>query len=395
MMNILRNMLLAAALCLLSGCINDYPGDEGGATGSTVVLDLAVGTLAASQNPPPDELIHTLRIVLIDSDNNTIEANELIQFDSPVREYVFGPRETQPGRKKVFLIANEEGTASVNGQEGASLTTLLQSQNTNGQQFEQLVNSCWFVPDFGEQMVLTASYEFDLQAGSSPVRKTCYLVHAATKFEFIFENVGENPIRIDELKLSAMADQMYLMANLGPSEKNKTLNGRSYYWIDWLKAVGDATSAEPGLPENTIINEQYGWISNYALPDGTTHETVDILKQLDRDETYWTIGAGQTLTLPTLYFPESRYIPEGESEQQYSFTITPTDCDSGVSKQFADNILNNVKALFRNTQVKIVATFRYTAPEPEPEPDPENIIMELKIGVCPWYTEEIEIPTFD
>ena len=382
MMNILRNMLLVAALCLLCGCINDYPGDEGGATGSTVVLDLAVGTLAASQNPPPDELIHTLRIVLIDSDNNTIETNKLIQFDSPVSEYVFGPRETQPGRKKVFLIANEEGTASVNGQEGASLTTLLQSQNTNGQQFEQLVNSCWFVPDFGEQMVLTASYEFDLQAGSSPVRKTCYLVHAATKFEFIFENVGEDPIRIDELKLSAMADQMYLMANLDASEKNKTLNGRSYYWIDWLKA---------GLLENADI----GWISNYALPVGTTHETVDILKQLDRDETYWTIEAGQTLTLPTLYFPESKYIPEGESDQRYSFTITPTDCNSGVSKQFADNILDNVKALFRNTQVKIVATFRYTAPEPEPEPDPENIIMELKIGVCPWYTADINIPTFD
>ena len=404
-----RNILLAAiAFAGLSGCIYDhYPEGDEPVVGNTddkapVTLLLRVGTAAPTRATAPDsELMHSLRIVLVDANTDVVEYNVLIDdesngniFGSGIGELDysrFRVLQTQPGPKKIFFIANEHCTKAVNGNPAVTLTQVLDSRLSGQTGFQQVVESAYFTPDFGSGIVLSSCYEFEIGEGdvdpqTRRVEKEFWLVHAATKFEFVFDNHRHNAITVDQLTVSSAAADMYLMANLADSEKTKRINGNNFYWIDWLRQVCDDTEANPDLPENPDVNEQYGWISDYYLPSDD-HAEADIKSLVGRSGDYWRIEPGASLALPAVYLPESKYTPDG-GEQKYAFSVTLTDTGAAEMPQkvFPDNELVNLKALFRNTNVRVTVLVDSVE---------EETVIDLQIGVCPWNYESVDIPTFD
>ena len=442
-------LLVTGLLVSAAGCdsfiYDNYPVGSDPDDLVTLVLDigLVAPTRAAADNAR--EAMHDLRIVLLDA-KGAVEYNEHIIFDVQQTEYKEGTPgyqfiRTKPGRKKIFLVANETGIVlpddfTYNGENlsGKSLTYVLDSRPAVSPDtaepptdFEELVKSIYFAPgdDYsGMNIPLSSSYEFEIpdEKAGERVVKEFYLVHAATKFEFEFINNRLSPVRIDALSISSIADKMYLMANFGdtPAEQKEVTWGeggvqQTAPWIDWLKKVSDATTAHPKdnpnnpADDNEAINAGFGWITDYALPPGATHtDDRGIIIPQGSAETYeipvTASAANPYKGVPVTYFPESKYIPTGSDQQQYSFSIKLTDTDPdhmipdeiSKTKEFRqlltnivvnDKTYDNLEALFRNTHVKITCTLGYD--------EQEDIDLTLRVGICPWYKETIDIPAFD
>lgn len=414
-MNRLRHMLTALAALLMAGlsvgCVYDHYPEEEFNGGGSVTLLINVGTAAptrATASWSEKELIHSLRIVLLDAEGK-IEYNTYIDGLDNVDEWKSSDGagdtwffRTTPGPKKIYIVANEDCASAVSG--GGTLTSQLESRSVGESGFETFVNSLYFTPDFDKGLVLSSMYEFEireseLDAGHT-VTKEFWLVHVATKFDFRFENYRQNDVTIDDFRLSSVAGtsaagDMYLMANLAESEKTKTFEGRKYYWIDWLREVCDETNAHPDLPGNENVNEKYGWITDYVLPSGS-HMVLDVKNHLSSQADgwrNWTVSPGGNssgaLQLPQFYCSESKFGADASTGyQNYTFTITVTDTGDVENKThtFENVALDNVKALFRNTHVMV--TVKLLGKD-------EEVDLELRIGVCPWYSESIDIPTFD
>ena len=408
------------------GCSNiiydDYPVESGSET-ELVTLVLNVGMVAESRAGAdnPRESMHDLRIVLLDA-SGKVEYNEYIPLTGVER---FGEKiiRTVPGAKKIFLIANEKSLSSVRmtgsdfaGLSGRSLSYVMESDaaKVGAANFEALAEAIYFTPgDYGQMNIpLSSSYEFTIPVGAKRIEQTFYLVHAATKFEFKFINERESAVRIDALSISSLAEDMYLMANFGETPATRktvewTQNGtdRTAYWIDWLKEVSDATTSNPADPDNELVNKTYGWISDYELPpteqqEPQEHKTRNLIAGENPAiaATYDNIPVASaetpSVTLPTVYFPESKNISAtAANRQDYSFSVKLTDTGSNTSKEFSDIRLNyisgsqeNLVTLFRNTHVKVTCTVGYEA---------QDMTLNLLIGICPWNYEEINIPTFD
>lgn len=408
------------------GCSNiiydDYPVESGSET-ELVTLVLNVGMVAESRAGAdnPRESMHDLRIVLLDA-SGKVEYNEYIPLTGVER---FGEKiiRTVPGAKKIFLIANEKSLSSVRmtgadfaGLSGRSLSYVMESDaaKVGAANFEALAEAIYFTPgDYGQMNIpLSSSYEFTIPVGAKRIEQTFYLVHAATKFEFKFINERESAVRIDALSISSLAEDMYLMANFGETPATRktvewTQNGtaRSAYWIDWLREVSDATTSNPADPDNERVNGTYGWIPDYELPPTEPqkpqeHKTRNLIAGENPAiaATYDNIPVASaetpSVTLPTVYFPESKNIPAAAANRQdYSFSVKLTDTGSNTSKEFSDIRLNyisgsqdNLVTLFRNTHVKVTCTVGYEA---------QDMTLNLLIGICPWNYEEINIPTFD
>lgn len=431
-------LLVTGLLVSAAGCdsfiYDNYPVGSDPDDLVTLVLDigLVAPTRAAADNAR--EEMHDLRIVLLD-DKGAVEYNELIIFDDPLTEYKEGTPgyqfiRTKPGSKKIFLVANEKGVNPVQLTDryegtdratlsGQSLTAVLESRPAvspdaaEPTDFEDLVKSIYFDPgvDYsGMNIPLSSSYEFEIldEKAGERVVKEFYLVHAATKFEFEFINNRLSPVLIDALSISSIADNMYLMANFGTTmsaEQKKVtwVEGgvqQTAPWIDWLKKVSEATTAHPKdnpnnpADDNEAINAGFGWITDYELPPGATHTDREIIPHGSAKKYEIPVG-NPYKEVPVTYFPESEYIPAGGSDQRYSFSITLTDTENSNQKEFQQPLTNivvndktydNLAALFRNTHVKITCTLGY---------DEQDIELTLRVGICPWYEETIDIPAFD
>ena len=420
---------------LVGGCnvydhysVADDPDDQ-----DFVTLVLNVGlvspTRAAADNDR--ELMHSLRIILLDAEEGgMVEYNTHLGFNTGAESLDYHFIRTKPGKKKIFLIANEEGIASVGGVTGySSLTDLLDGLGAQGEDGSMLsadaedrLKAVWFTPgDYSGAngwIPLSSSYAFEIKeseltADNRRVEKTFYLVHAATKFEFEFINNRLSPMRIDALSISSIADNMYLMAKFRDTaaEDKKVIWGKAgstqtAYWIDWLKKVSDATNKDSKDPNNEWTNADYGWITDYVSP-AIRHEVKDLIKEGKLVVGGESVSSDEMITipenrgkeiLPVVYFPESKnLVSAGTEDQQYSFSITLTDTDGSLPEEKKQQTFNrpltnigtnndNLVTLFRNTHVKITCILGYNE---------QDIQLTLQIGVCPWYTETIEIPVFD
>ena len=419
--------LLGAATGCGSVIYDNYPLEE---EPELVTLVVNVGMVAPTRAAADSEreAMHSLRIVLLNDDegedHGKVEYNTLVRFNTSQTEYGEGTSgfqfiRTKPGDKKIFLVANEESITHVKmvgagaAFDGGSLTEVLGSRTANAEtdpgDFEALVNAVSFAPGGYEGMniPLSSSYAFniaDKDAGAR-VTKTFYLVHAATKFEFEFVNNRTADIRIDELSLSRIAEDMYLMAhfdNVGENE-DKTVEWteggtvRNEYWIDWLKEVSDATNGSPADPDNEQVNKAYGWISDYGMPAQTSYNLRSIVSGSAPSHVIpVSSSAAGPYTLPTVYCPESKYIPaSGRQEYRFSVTLTDTGIAEGSpyrTKQFTETLSyvsadggtqDNLVTLFRNTHVRVRCTLGYIGEE-----------ISLHLHVIPWYPEEDEMWEF-
>lgn len=433
------------AAALLTSCVyDDYAEEElpDGGDRRTVWLSLHTGivgapTRAGEDGTPDIERMHSLRVVLLDADGK-VEYNGYV--DASLRPELFETGagadaagvnkldysqyrliRTTAGKKKIFLIANEGSVAAVEGvtdYEGQSLSAFLSNQTEGTSDFENLIGGLYFTPDYTKNIVLSSVYEFEVGEKDlgRRIEKDFWLVRAATKFEFRFENYRGSAVQIEELKISSIADDMYLMAHVGEKDQTKTLPDKTekYYWIDWLKEVAKDTTAKPENPENENINKDYGWITDYSLPNESNtiaapHQEKTIVDKTHNIRGDWTISAATTnntannLTpgklegLPAVYFPESKnlYTKTNANDtwsytQKYTLTIQVTDTglssDENAEYTFEDIELDKLGALFRNTHVIVTMVFDHKQKEIE---------LNLKIGICPWDAAEISIPPFD
>ena len=418
---------------LVGGCnvydhysVADDPEDQ-----DLVTLVLNIGLVAptrAADNEAERERMHDLRIVLLDmnEDKGTVEYNNYIDFGAAGKDtyneegYEF--IRTKPGKKKIFLIANEKSVGafhySENGSivDSPSLTTVLNAWPAGSDKggFETMVKSIYFNSDYSGNIPLTSSYAFDIYDTDlgKRVNKEFCLVHAATKFEFEFENRRTGDIQIDALSLLNLSQGMYLMANFGtkPAEEKEVTweeggSTQTAYWIDWLKAVSkETTERYPTDPDNEYSNKKFGWIKDYEVPTGIGGH---VKRTLIEDGQYKlpslnsytpaTIAPGEKQTLPVVYFPESRNLVAGNAvEQDYRFSITLKDpafpdnkksfevklTHIGDEDTYSDN-QDNLVTLFRNTHVKIKCTVTT-----------KGIDVNLHLHVIPWYPEDPEIWEF-
>ena len=344
--------------------------------------------ITRADNQKVIEAISSLRILITD-ESGKVEYNDIINADnldsksSPGEIYTL-KLTTSPGIKRFFLFANEEetGTISYGGEVANNPTSLSELLNTfrTGETYPELfniINSVYFTPNYTTNdntiyLPYSSFYQITLEGGTR-YEDPMYLIPAATKFTFNFNNSRSHDVTVDKIEISSLADRLFLLGQISPDSGDyfktiKETNGdvETYYWVDWLARISEMSHNFIDYPENERFNNTFGWISSYEIPSGTIHSIAGIsLSSSDnvvpaKTQTSSSTPIPGTLSMGPYYYPECRYIPAGDSNQAYSLNLELTDSnpaeqDSG-HKIFNDIALPNVKALFRNTHVIITVS---------------------------------------
>lgn len=330
------------------------------------------------------EIIKSLRIILTDKDGK-LKANRYVSLTDEYATFLELPQtlefETTTGLNHVYVIANEEsvenysieGEANTDNQK--SLSERLNSFFEGNSSVGDFLNSIYFEPDYSKPIPQSSYYELNVKETTNvtePINEfKVYLVNVATKFELNFYNYRNEPVTFKSISIDKIADQNYLMARIDQEDLFKTVEEddsqpKEYWWVDWLKAVADDTNDHPNLDNtddsNDLINDKWGWLKGYHLPNAAKHDNAYILAP---DDDSWTVekSTPQTGKAPEpgklegkgpFYFPESKYIPEGEKSQVYlmNFTILTTNGTETEEKIFQSE-LGYVTTLFRNTFITV------------------------------------------
>lgn len=398
-MKALRSLLYVLIATTLAGlfqsCINDnYPIEDPATDDNSVYLVLHIGLATPTRaSNLSNELMHTLRIVLLD-ENGDIEYNKRVEdLGNGVSEYGYHFISTKTGKKKIYLIANEGCVNEING--GTQSLTDLLNKLTNGNASTTLDN-VYFTPSLHgteQRIPISAYYEFEiteeeLKASNSRQAKRDFdLVYAATKFEIRFENYLNTSVTINNLSISSVADDMYLFAHFDEGNNKTTLlktmpeaqGGGS--WIEWLKEVSEETTATPDLPGNEGINNASGWLTDYVLP-ANTHKKLAITQSTGKTIEQINGNTPGTLSFTNLYTTESKYIPQG-TEQKYTLDVTLTsngNNGNNQTKEFTSQVIPNLRTLFRNTHAIITVSIR------------QNLqYLQIDYTVCPWDEKKTDI----
>ena len=269
----------------------------------------------------------------------------------------------------------------------------------SAEEFCTLIQAVYFAPDLRpkrveEQEVMRLPYsscykDVELQDGVT-VARTMYLVPVATKIAFNFVNYRRNEVEINNIAFSAVNSENFLLAHVGEGDCNKTFGQAgeegygTYYWVDWLAKVSEASHADGSLGEIPGLNNKYGWISDYEIPAGNQPTVIRLVgtDSLAGDGGNGEAGGGETTTiLPRVpayaeatgtpgskllgpyYLPESRNdITQTDTENQtvteqiYYLTLGLHDTKHNSHDSdppFNNKIVQNLKALFRNTYLLI------------------------------------------
>lgn len=351
--------LLSAACGKGEGCMDEIQSDN-----RTATLFLRTALLDKKRAFDVDkadrfvEYMYTLRIVVLHADGS-VEHNVYVDFaNNPQSEYFRVLEVLRNETKKIYLIANEE---SISSELHGKLETLAAGDNT----FCGIVDECSFTPDYKKPIPMSSVYEVQFKE-ERLVECQFYLVRAATKFTFRFTNERENDISVDAIAISGIVRSTYLM----PHKKNKEMlfEDEPLFWIDWLKKVADESQEHP---DDVTLADRRGWIQDYDIPSGQTHEEVIVrFPTLVSGLTYHVNEAptpGKEI-FPVFYLPESKKLKEETQdygEQAYKMTLHLTEKnpekEAGVSEEnevlFTESF-PNLKALFRNTHVLVDVTFR-------------------------------------
>lgn len=379
LLKILSGSLWLILLAIASSC-TDVETDTGVVSSEdsvTGAISINISPLTRSESSVED--IHSLRIILLDKDGK-IKTNEYIEpIDIP---YTWEFQSTL-GKYFIYVIANESSVINytvdgISDANNESFTEMINKFTLAQSGFEDFINSLYFEPDYTRPIPASCNYELNLEKEKQSF--DVYLVPVATKFEINFKNYRNDPVEILNITLSKIADSNYLMANLDESEIFKTVERNTYYWIDWMKNVVDDTTQHPNLDNsynsNDYINQKWGWITKYEMPDGVDYDSKVILAPEDNfsiDKAEFQKGEDPVPVEKYLghpfYFPESKYIADNQTNQSYllEFKIKITGGDSKIiSKE-----LTNVHTLFRNTLVNITVEMN-------------TALEEIYVEISPW-----------
>lgn len=384
-------LALACPVLLAVSCADGADGlQQQDADGQTVQMVLRVNAAdiaSASGYTPVNERMHTLRIIVLDG-SGTVERNMFIDFSyEPQTEYRKVLELEKREQKKIYLIANER---SVEG-----LGDALKVQTVGAKGFEALVNGFTFVPDYTKPLPMTSCYTVSI-GEEKYIEKTFHVVYAASKFDINFVNNRDRDVTVTSFTLSSPASGMYLMPHLdenagvykagndGKGVKTSFVINEGdgeLYWIDWLKYA--AEESQTNQSDETLADRR-GWILEYAIPQGAQQDAAHDLLQAANNGSPLVLAEGQTTGMPTFYLPESRNMMAAASafapglEQEYMMNLVLTETDEGGIREqtFRDIRLPNLRALFRNTHVKVNITIK------------SNILV-VVVDLVPYTSKEL------
>lgn len=397
--------ILILAAVGLSSCVFDYPEDRGSADENAadgrVALHFNVNTLGAGETNTNaiKEKIRSLRIMVLNEES--VECNQYIDLGvgRDVQDFIYDFRWwTEPGKKSLIVIANEESVTSISSELDpdipSNLTELLDrygeeseyENKADAQELMNMVNSIVFTPDYsleGSDIFLpyTVTYQ-DIELNASPTDQggpnnpiKVYLVPAATKFVFNFTNYRSKPININGISVAMINQKSYLLGHPSDDEYYKTFNNEKLYWVDWLARISKNSWNYPGFSENEGYNNDVGWIAEYYVPDTDDARIYNFIDK-DTDSPLPIEAAGKETgddgeeviiprknSTPFYYVPESvnyrRFGEEtdeedDENEQRFYLTLLIEEVGAiSQSPVFSNVAIPNLKALFRNTYVII------------------------------------------
>lgn len=406
-------------------CIADYPYETASRDRHLLVLHIRpVDTRAAAEPESVTERIKSLRIIVLGKDDagnyTSVEYNKAIRPGDFVASS-FSYEVTLPttaGKKDIYLIANEESVTSLQyepedgttlpTERPASFTDLMKqfgieedgtengslSPNTaplpDPGALASLLRSVHFAPAYTAEndavyLPYASSYH-DLEAKKEQVNEmTLYLVPVATKFEFNFINYRPNRVQVQEISVSSVHSDNFLLARVGAEDVTKEFETASLYWVDWLAKVSEASQLYPESSSNSNFNTRYGWISDYAIPSDNKADIAFFVStdpSDNKEACYIPAGSkngeveiASRLTTGPFYRPESRHevtvkktvwdengkeIETEVAEQRYTLTLRLHDEKQKEEDdpKFEDVVIENLRALFRSTRVVINVTLR-------------------------------------
>ena len=357
--------LLVCPVLFLGSCSGHDDEMPARGEGPESVLVLRVGTIGRTRSGAADtdiERMHSLRVVIL-NDAGEVEHNFYTSFSQGLEEYThrFG---VAPGKKKIFLIANEESVYYLTGEDGdgatAPLGDLLADVSVGSSGFENSINAVCFRPDYTSDEVqrygipLTSEYELTLGPETTEAERTMtlYLVRVATKFTVNFENRRAEDVTVSAFTIGKVSDTNYLMPHL--NVHNALFDGFPT-WIDWLKDVSDKSNADPYDPSA----DESGWLTEYELPIDAQSKDYEYAGPILVPAKTESDGGTEygTKSVERIYIPESKSVKDGSSdsgEQEYKMSLTLTI--DGEDRLF-ECVLPNLKALFRNTHVVVNVRF--------------------------------------
>ena len=330
---------------------------------------------------PDKEKMRSVRIIVLHNDGK-VEHNRHFSLENALAEKTILLKVTPNEKKKIFLFANEKSVSSVEGvtveDENKTLTAFFNSYTEGMSGFEDEVNELYFAPDYSveEPIPMSSMYEIDFKEGREDYK--FYLVRVATKFTVNFFNWRGEEVTVENFSIESHADKNFLMAHVNsyPDTQNPETNQKYPTWIDWLKAVSDASNVDSDAATN-----RFGWLTDYELPEQSTatiytHGKVTVGKPTVDIDNPDNSKPGVASVVPVFYLPESKNLKAGATEQKYTLRINI----AGRAEPFVCK-LDKLKALFRNTHLVVNITM-YNSNEIVVDVIPySEVILEPEFGL--------------
>lgn len=351
--------LAAFALLFMVACSSQEESLPDNVTEAALYLNIAtIGqTRASTAELPDNEKMKSVRVVVLHAADGTVEHNRHFSLEGAQAQKTILLKVTSNEKKKIYLFANEESVSTVEGvtvEDANQMLTAFFNSYTEGMSgFEAAVNNLYFAPDYsvGRPIPMSSVYEIDFKEGREDYQ--FYLVRAATKFTVNFYNWRGEEVTVQNFTIESHADRNFLMAHVNnyPDTQNPETNQKYPTWIDWLKAVSDASNED-----SDAATEEFGWLTDYELPEQTvtstyTHGQVIVGKPTVDINYPDNSKPGVARVVPVFYLPESKNLKAGATEQEYTLRINI----AGRAEPFVCK-LDKLKALFRNTHLVVNIT---------------------------------------
>ena len=312
-------------------------------------------TRAGTATLPDNEKMHSVRVIVL-HENGTVEHNKFYSLDGAQVQRAILLKVTPDEKKKIYLFANEESVSAVEGvaDVNSTLSAFFHTYVEGMSGFEDAVNGLYFAPDYsaGKPIPMSSMYEIDFPEKGN-FDGVFYVVRVATKFTVNFKNWRGEEVTVENFSIESHADKNFLMAHVNsyPDTQNPETNQKYPTWIDWLKAVSDASNVDSDAATN-----RFGWLTDYELPEQSTatiytHGKVTVGKPTVDIDNPDNSKPGVASVVPVFYLPESKNLKAGATEQKYTLRINI----AGRAEPFVCK-LDKLKALFRNTHLVVNIT---------------------------------------
>lgn len=336
-------------------------------------------TRAGTATLPDNEKMHSVRVIVL-HENGTVEHNKFYSLDGAQVQRAILLKVTPDEKKKIYLFANEESVSAVEGvaDVNSTLSAFFHTYVEGMSGFEDAVNGLYFAPDYsaGKPIPMSSMYEIDFPEKGN-FDGVFYVVRVATKFTVNFKNWRGEEVTVENFTIASHADRNFLMAHVSSYPKILNLETNQPYptWIDWLKAVSDASNEDSDAATN-----RFGWLTDYGLPaeEGSTstyyHGNVTVGRPTVYIDNPDNSKPGEASVV--FYLPESKNLKAGATEQEYILTIKI----AGRAETFVCK-LDKLKALFRNTHLVVNITM-YNSNEIVVDVIPySEVILEPEFGL--------------